>query len=206
VGSEKFLGRYFHSIDDKARVAIPHKFRTSLGGENQNRVVVTLSSNPKYSYLDIYPAEEWDAILERILDMDTEGEEALEEHEALLANYVHPAQDVEIDKQGRILLPQEHRDFAGIEKEVVSLRELHPCQAKGHARVVSQIQFGTRFAPCLQNRWRHGISNRRHVHSTKPSPLQPVSDRVRYHDDSVGREAQNPRRIPIVGKPQRRNK
>ena len=119
MGSEKFLGRYFHSIDDKARVAIPHKFRTSLGGDNQNRVVATLSSNPKYSYLDIYPAEEWDAILERILDMDTEGEEALEEHEALLANYVHPAQELEIDKQGRILLPQEHRDFAGIEKEVV---------------------------------------------------------------------------------------
>ena len=117
--SESFLGRYFHSIDDKARVAIPHKFRTILGGANENRVVVTLSSNPKYAFLDIYPSAEWDAILKRILDMDTEGEEALEEHEALLANYVHPAQDLEIDKQGRILLPQEHRDFAGIEKEVV---------------------------------------------------------------------------------------
>ena len=119
MATEKFLGRYFHSIDDKARVAIPHKFRTILGGANENRVVVTLSPNSKYAYLDIYPAAEWDAILERILDMETEGEEANEEHEALLANYVHPAQDIEIDRQGRILLPQEHRDFSGIEKDVV---------------------------------------------------------------------------------------
>jgi MraZ protein len=119
VATDKFLGRYFHSIDDKARVAIPHKFRTTLGGGNENRVVVTQSSNPKYVYLDIYSAAEWNDILERIENMESEGEEAIEEHEVLLANYVHPAQELEIDKQGRILLPQEHREFAGIEKEVV---------------------------------------------------------------------------------------
>jgi transcriptional regulator MraZ len=119
VASERFLGRYFHSIDDKARVAIPHKFRTILGGVSDNRVVVTLSPNPKYAYLDIYPADEWDAILERILAIDTDAADTVEEQETLFANYVHPAQELEIDKQGRILLPQEHRDFAGIEKEVV---------------------------------------------------------------------------------------
>jgi len=121
VASEKFLGRYSHNLDDKGRVAIPHKFRTILGGANENRVIVTLSTNPTYAYLDLYPSVEWDAILDRILAMRFEGDEAHqnEMREGLLANYVHPAQEVELDRQGRILVPQEHRDFASIDKEVV---------------------------------------------------------------------------------------
>jgi len=119
VATEKFLGRYFHSLDEKGRVAIPHKFRTILGGANENRVILTLSPSAKFSYLDVYPSAEWDAILDRILVMDIGGDDAAEIREGLLANYVHPAQEVELDKQGRILIPQEHREFAAIEKEVV---------------------------------------------------------------------------------------
>ena len=119
MATEKFLGRYFHSLDEKGRVAIPHKFRTILGGANENHVILTLSPNAKYSYLDVYPSAEWDAILDRILVMDIAGDDAAEIREGLLANYVHPAQDVELDKQGRILVPHEHREFAAIEKEVV---------------------------------------------------------------------------------------
>jgi MraZ protein len=119
VVSEKFLGRYFHSIDDKARVAIPHKFRTILGGANEDRVVITLSRNPSYAYLDIYTRDEWDAILERILAMEGEDPASVEAQEEFLANFVHPAQEIEIDRQGRILIPPEHREFAQIDKEVV---------------------------------------------------------------------------------------
>jgi len=114
-----FLGRYFHSIDDKGRVAIPHKFRTYLGGPNEGRVVITLSPKEDLSYLDIYPADRWETILEEILGTQIEGEDASEVQEALLANYIHPAQEASLDKQGRILIPQEHRDAAGLAKDVV---------------------------------------------------------------------------------------
>jgi MraZ protein len=114
-----FLGKYFHTIDDKGRVAIPHKFRTHLGGSNEGRVVITLSPRTDLSYLDIYPADRWEKILEQILETQIQGENPQEVQEAVLANYIHPAQEAALDKQGRILLPQEHREAAEIKKDVV---------------------------------------------------------------------------------------
>jgi MraZ protein len=114
-----FLGRYFHAIDEKGRVAIPHKFRTYLGGPNEGRVVITISPKENLSYLDIYPANRWEAIVEEILSTEISGEDAGEVQEALLANYIHPAQEGTLDKQGRILIPQEHRQAAGLVKDVV---------------------------------------------------------------------------------------
>lgn len=73
---EKFHGKFAHSLDEKGRVAIPHKFRTILGGENENRVIVTRSSNAKFVCLDIYPYAEWDAITDRIERMDIAGDDA----------------------------------------------------------------------------------------------------------------------------------
>ena len=116
---EKFHGRYFHSLDDKGRVAIPHNFRTILGGANENRVILTRSPNANFTYLDVYPFAEWDAITDRIEQMEISGDESGDLREALFAHFVHPAQQVELDKQGRILIPQEHREFAQIDKEVV---------------------------------------------------------------------------------------
>ena len=114
-----FLGRYFHTIDEKGRVAIPHKFRTHLGGSNEGRVVITLSPKEDLRYLDIYPADRWEQTVTQILDTQIEGEDAIEVQEALLANYIHPAQEAVLDKQGRILIPQEHRSAAGLAKDVV---------------------------------------------------------------------------------------
>jgi len=119
VSSQQFIGRYFHSIDEKGRVAIPHVFRTLLGGENENRVVITQAATDTYTYLDLYPAAQWDSRVKRILDMELDGDDAADVREAWLANVVHPAQTVEPDKQGRVLVPQEHREFARLDKEVV---------------------------------------------------------------------------------------
>ena len=114
-----FLGRYFHTIDEKGRVAIPHKFRTHLGGANEGRVVITLSPKQDLRYLDIYPADRWETTVMQILDSQIDGDDAVEVQEALLANYIHPAQEAALDKQGRILIPQEHRAAAGLAKDVV---------------------------------------------------------------------------------------
>ena len=114
-----FLGRYFHTIDEKGRVAIPHKFRTHLGGPNEGRVVITISPKENLSYLDVYPADRWETTVMKILETEIEGEDPSEVQEALLANYIHPAQEAGLDKQGRILIPQEHREAAGLVKDVV---------------------------------------------------------------------------------------
>jgi len=119
AGIEKFHGTFFHSVDEKGRVAIPHKFRTVLGGANENRVIVARSSNFQFLCLDIYPFAEWGAITDRIARMEITGENAALVREGLRAHFVHHAHELELDKQGRILVPEEHRAFAKIDKEVV---------------------------------------------------------------------------------------
>lgn len=118
---EMFSGRYFHSIDAKGRVAVPRNFRDALGGGNESRVIVTLSPDLNSSYLDIYPADKWEPIVHEFMESfdrldPIEGAEA---REAFLHHYVHSAQEQQLDAQGRVLVPQEHRTAAVLQKEVV---------------------------------------------------------------------------------------
>ncbi len=119
-----FLGRYFHSLDAKGRVAIPHKFRSELGGSNSGKVVITLSLSERFSYLDVYPSEQWETTLEEILATEISGEDPAAVRDALLGNYIHPAQEQDLDSQGRILVAPEHREAAGLVKEVVFTGDL----------------------------------------------------------------------------------
>jgi MraZ protein len=149
VAIEKFHGRYFHSLDDKGRVAIPHNFRTILGGANENRVILTRSPNAKFTYLDVYPFAEWDAITDRIERMEIPGDDSDDLREALFAHFVHPAQQVELDKQGRVLVPQEHREFAGIDKEVVFTGDGRRFRLWAHAEWTRYQESMTRLRPKL---------------------------------------------------------
>jgi len=117
-----FSGRYLHTLDAKGRVAIPRDFRDALGGDNQSRVIVTLSPDEDQSYLDIYPADKWEGIITDVLENafdDLEPSDAADAREAFLHHYVHPAQQQQLDGQGRILVPQEHRAAARLGKDVV---------------------------------------------------------------------------------------
>ena len=119
MSSGRFIGEYPHNIDDKGRVAIPHRFRTLLGGDNQDRVVITRSPRSTFRYLDIYPADEWDTTVDRILSAQIGGDNPVQMREIVLANYVHTAKEVDLDKQGRILIPQDQREFAALDREVI---------------------------------------------------------------------------------------
>ncbi|MFQ5352192.1 MAG: division/cell wall cluster transcriptional repressor MraZ [Candidatus Binatia bacterium] len=119
-----FLGRYFHSLDAKGRVAIPHKFRSQLGGANDGKVIITLSLSERFSYLDVYPLRQWETTLEEILATEIAGEDPAAVRDALLGNYIHPAQEQDLDSQGRILVAAEHREAAGLVKEVVFTGDL----------------------------------------------------------------------------------
>lgn len=113
-----FVGRYFHNLDAKGRVAVPHKFRSDLGGSNDGRVVITISTNSNYASLDVYAAERWEAKVEEILKAEIPGDDPESVRESILANYIHPAQEQSLDSQGRLLIPQEHREAAGLGKEI----------------------------------------------------------------------------------------
>ncbi|NLF63765.1 MAG: division/cell wall cluster transcriptional repressor MraZ [Chloroflexi bacterium] len=103
-----FLGEYTHTIDDKGRVTIPARFRAELAGG----LVVTRGFDRN---LMIYPLTEWQEMAERVAARPVSDESVRAFRRRIFAG----ATDLEPDRQGRIVLPQYLREFAGIDGEVV---------------------------------------------------------------------------------------
>lgn len=105
-----FMGEYNHTIDEKGRLIVPSKFREELG----NEFVVTKGLD---GCLFIYANPEWQELEEKLKSLPLTNKNA-----RIFARYMLAgAAQVELDKQGRILLPQNLRTFAGLEKDVVLL-------------------------------------------------------------------------------------
>ncbi|MDO4283807.1 MAG: division/cell wall cluster transcriptional repressor MraZ [Eubacteriales bacterium] len=103
-----FMGEYSHSLDAKGRLIIPAKYREALG----NAFVVTKSLD---KCLCIYDTESWNAFTARLAALPHNTREQRE----LVRFFLSGASEVEVDKQGRILLPANLRAAAGIDRDVV---------------------------------------------------------------------------------------
>ena len=103
-----FMGEYNHTIDAKGRMIVPSKFREQLG----NEFVVTKGLD---GCLFVYPNEEWHNIEEKFRNVPLTTKDARKFSRFFFAG----AATCELDKQGRILVPGNLRDFAGLEKDVV---------------------------------------------------------------------------------------
>ena len=103
-----FMGEYNHTIDIKGRLIVPSKFREVLGEE----FVVTKGLD---GCLFVYPNEEWKAFEDKLRLLPLTNKDARKFTRFFLAG----AATVEVDKQGRILVPSVLREFAQLEKEVV---------------------------------------------------------------------------------------
>ena len=103
-----FLGEYNHTIDAKGRLIIPSKFREALG----DTFVVTKGLD---GCLFVYDNQEWNAFEEKLKSLPITNKEARQFARFFLAG----AAEVEVDKQGRILVPNILREFAQISKDVV---------------------------------------------------------------------------------------
>lgn len=103
-----FMSEYYHVIDTKGRLSIPSKFREELGDE----FVVTRGLD---GCLFAYPNETWTEFEQKLRRLPLTDKNARQ----FIRFFVAGAATCEVDKQGRILLPQKLREFAGLEKEVV---------------------------------------------------------------------------------------
>lgn len=103
-----FLGQYRHSLDDKARVTLPAKFRPQFG----EGLVMTAGTE---RCIWVYPAEEFGKLAERINALPLTGQEAAAFRRLIYGN----AFDASLDKQGRVVVPEKLRRHANIEGEVV---------------------------------------------------------------------------------------
>jgi MraZ protein len=102
-----FIGEYQHSIDPKKRLALPSKFRGELG----SRVVVTRGLDHS---LFVYPIRVWEELATKLGTLPV-GEAGTRSFIRLMLS---GASDVELDSQGRVLIPEYLKNEAGLRKDV----------------------------------------------------------------------------------------
>jgi MraZ protein len=107
-----FRGVYEHQIDGKGRTSLPSKLRETLLGAYDERLIVTTALDP---CLHAYPLREWEQ-LEAALARRNPMEPGVK---TLMRLYVAQAQEVLVDRLGRVLIPPPLRAHAGLEKDVV---------------------------------------------------------------------------------------
>ncbi len=102
------MGEYMHSIDAKGRVILPADFRAELG----DTFIVTKGLD---GCLFIYAQSEWDQLSEKLRQLPLAKTEA----RAFVRFFFAGARQVELDKQGRFLVPATLRQHASLQKDVV---------------------------------------------------------------------------------------
>jgi len=110
-----FRGNHQYSVDDKGRVAIPARFREALSGLQDERLVVTNFKRRGRPCLDVHPLSGWQRFLEKV-----GAQKRFSPRIAAFEDwYVGGAHDVQVDAQGRILVPHILREYAKLEREVI---------------------------------------------------------------------------------------
>lgn len=100
-----FYGRHEHTVDAKGRMFVPVKFRDRLGSSFMAAAVVD-------HCISLYSHEEWDKLMEKVNSFPHfRGRD-------LQRRFSANAQDVELDAQGRILLPKKMIAYGMLEKDV----------------------------------------------------------------------------------------
>ena len=109
---ELLTGEFKNTQDEKGRLSLPSKLRTEL---NCDRLVLTQGID---KCLWLFPLEQW-----KILSSKLMAQTSLFHAKARLVQrrIIAPAQEIEVDKAGRISIPQSLRDFAKLTKECVIL-------------------------------------------------------------------------------------
>ena len=110
-----FQGETAITVDEKGRLAIPTASREQVA-RGGNRLVVTY--NPYESgCLWLYPESAWEKVRDQVNALPN----AKRVHRNLQLKLVGAATPVELDSNGRVLVPASHRNAAGIDKKAVLL-------------------------------------------------------------------------------------
>lgn len=102
-----FVGQYQHALDLKGRLAIPVKFRADL-----KKAVVTKGLE---QCLVVYPKKQWDQLATKLAALPITQANSRAFVRLMLAG----AMEVSVDSQGRVIIPEYLREYAGLEKKTV---------------------------------------------------------------------------------------
>jgi MraZ protein len=102
------MGEYEHTLDEKGRITIPARLRDEFHGH----FVITKGLD---GCLFVYPMTEWERMEERLKSLPMTNASA----RAFARLFLAGAQEVETDKQFRVVIPPRLRQHAGIERDIV---------------------------------------------------------------------------------------
>jgi MraZ protein len=103
-----FLGEFQHSLDTKGRVILPARYRDQLA----EGAYVTKGRG---GCLSVFTPEEFEEVASQVREQSKRGAKELNAARVFFSG----AQEVKPDKQGRVALPQNLREYAGLTREVV---------------------------------------------------------------------------------------
>ena len=113
-----FSGKYYYTVDPKGRVIIPSPFREIIFTNYSTKLFVT--NDVVDRCLHIYPQEEWIKLEDKVRRLP----QMLDEVKYFKRRVIASALEVELDRQGRILIPAAHREDAGINSDLVIVGQI----------------------------------------------------------------------------------
>lgn len=100
-------------LDDKGRVTIPTRYRSQLEQDSKNHLVTTIDTEARC--LLLYPLPAWEMIERKLETLPSFNRQARRIQRLLIGH----ATEAELDSQGRILIPQPLREYAGLQKSII---------------------------------------------------------------------------------------
>lgn len=104
----RFIGEYEHTLDEKKRVSLPRQFRQALG----KIIVMTRGLD---NCLFVYPKGNWEKVADKLQSLTFAQADTRGFNRFILSG----AAEVDVDGAGRILIPEHHKQFAGLKRDVV---------------------------------------------------------------------------------------
>jgi MraZ protein len=120
-----FRGISSISLDTKGRIAIPTRYRDELQDCCDRQLIVTVAVDEKckgeLGCLWLYPMPEWEKLEDKISKLSTLNKMTIRLRRFVIGN----ATECEMDSQGRLLLPEKLREFAGMDKHIILVGQLN---------------------------------------------------------------------------------
>ena len=120
------------NLDAKGRMSIPTKLRDALKGESDEQLVVTIS--PSDRCLMLYKLEDWQEVEKKLTALPTLNAQVRQLKRMLIGH----ADDCAMDGSGRILIPVNLREFAGIDRKAVLVGQGDKYEIWGEAQWLAQ--------------------------------------------------------------------
>lgn len=113
---ELLTGEYRNTLDEKGRILFPSKLRNELFKDSEKTVLIVTQAFDRCLWL--YTLDEWKHISSKIMETASPFNAR---NSLVLRHFIAPAQEVELDRSGRLSIPQSLREYAQLSKDCVIL-------------------------------------------------------------------------------------